>query len=139
MLFANKRVLITGGSRGIGKAIALKLGAAGAKIAIAAKTVEPHPRLEGTIHTAAAEIRNAGSPDVVPLQVDIRYEESIEAAIRATVERFGGIDILVNNASVISLEHCTNRSQALGPDARHQCARHFPGVAGLHTAFERGR
>ncbi|HOA36768.1 MAG TPA: NAD(P)-dependent oxidoreductase [Flavihumibacter sp.] len=108
MLFANKRVLITGGSRGIGKAIALKLGAAGAKIAIAAKTVEPHPRLEGTIHTAAAEIRNAGSPDVVPLQVDIRYEESIEAAIRATVERFGGIDILVNNASAISL---TNTAQ----------------------------
>ncbi len=103
MPFANKRVLITGGSRGIGKAIGLKLGAAGAKVAIAAKTVEPHPRLEGTIHSAAAEIRNAGAPETLPLQVDIRYEDSIEAVVRSVVEQFGGIDILINNASAISL------------------------------------
>lgn len=103
MSFANKRVFITGGSRGIGKAIALKLGALGAKIAIAAKTAEPHPKLEGTIYTAASEIRNAGAPDVLPLQVDIRHEDSIDSAVKAVVEQFGGIDILINNASAISL------------------------------------
>lgn len=94
--------LITGGSRGIGKAIALRLAQAGCNIAIAAKTAEPHPKLEGTIYTAAAEIERMGVK-VLPVQCDIRNEEQIEAAIQKTAETFGGIDILVNNASAISL------------------------------------
>lgn len=103
MQLANKNVLITGGSRGIGKAIALRLAAEGANIAIAAKTVEPHPKLEGTIFTAAEEIDKAGPGKVLPLQSDIRFEESIQQTVAATVEAFGGIDILINNASAISL------------------------------------
>lgn len=95
-------VFITGGSRGIGKAIALKLAREGANIAVAAKTVEPHPKLEGTIYTAANEIEALGVK-VLPLQVDIRHEEQIQAAVDETVRVFGGIDILVNNASAISL------------------------------------
>src|SRR6476661_6181694 len=101
MKFQNKTVLITGGSRGIGKAIALRLAKEGANIAIAAKTVEPHPKLEGTIFTAAEEIEKTGVK-VLPLQCDIRDEAQIEAAVNKTVETFGGIDILVNNASAIS-------------------------------------
>src|SRR6187549_2449088 len=100
MSLKNKTVLITGGSRGIGKAIALRLAQEGANIAIAAKTTEPHPRLEGTIFTAAEEIRKHGV-QVLPLQCDIRDEEQIEKAVRATVETFGGLDILINNASAI--------------------------------------
>ena len=103
MEFQNKNVLITGGSRGIGKAIALRLAAGGANIAVAAKTVEPHPKLDGTIYSAAEEIKKAGAGKVLPLQADIRYEESIQQAVDATVKEFGGIDILINNASAISL------------------------------------
>ena len=102
MSLQNKTVLITGGSRGIGKAIALRLAKEGANIAIAAKTTEPHPKLEGTIYTAAEEIEKLGVK-ALPLQCDIRYEDQIEAAVNKTVETFGGIDILVNNASAISL------------------------------------
>lgn len=97
-----KNVLITGGSRGIGKAIALRLAREGANIAIAAKTTEPHPKLEGTIHTAAAEIEALGVKSLA-LQCDIRFEDQIEAAVEKTVSAFGGIDILVNNASAINL------------------------------------
>jgi len=102
MSLKNKTVLITGGSRGIGKAIALRLAREGANLAIAAKTTEPHPKLEGTIFSAAAEIEALGVK-VLPIACDIRNEEQIDAAVRATVEAFGGIDILVNNASAISL------------------------------------
>jgi citronellol/citronellal dehydrogenase len=102
MTLQNKTVLITGGSRGIGKAIALRMAKEGANIAIAAKTAEPHPKLEGTIYTAAEEIEKLGGK-ALPLQCDIRSEEQIEAAINKTVETFGGIDMLVNNASAISL------------------------------------
>lgn len=102
MRLQNKTVLITGGSRGIGKAIALRLAQEGANIVIAAKTVDPHPKLEGTIYTAAQEIEALGVK-VLPLQVDIRYEDQIEQAVAKTVETFGGIDILVNNASAINL------------------------------------
>ncbi|HEY0067194.1 MAG TPA: NAD(P)-dependent oxidoreductase [Flavisolibacter sp.] len=97
-----KTALITGGSRGIGKAIALRLAKEGVNIAIAAKTTEPHPKLEGTIHTAAEEIRAAGA-EALALACDIRSEEQIQKAVDETVARFGGIDILINNASAISL------------------------------------
>lgn len=118
MPFKNKNVLITGGSRGIGKAIALKLAAAGANIAIAAKTTEPHPKLDGTIYTAAEEIKAAGAGIVLPLQADIRYEESIEEVVKATVAGLGGIDILINNASAISLTP-TEQTEAKRWDLMH--------------------
>ena len=101
--FENKTVLITGGSRGIGKAIALRLAREGANIAIAGKTAEPNPKLEGTIFTAAEEIAAAGTGKVLPIQGDVRFEDSIRQIVEATVATFGGIDILVNNASAINL------------------------------------
>ena len=97
-----RRLFITGGSRGIGLAIALRAAADGANLVIAAKTVEPNPKLPGTIHTAAQEIEAAGG-QCLPVQCDIRDEGQIAKAVAAAVERFGGIDILVNNASAISL------------------------------------
>jgi citronellol/citronellal dehydrogenase len=103
MIFKDKTVLITGGSRGIGKAIALKLASEGANIVIVGKTAEPNPKLEGTIHTAAQEIAAAGPGKVLPLQGDIRFEESIQHIVSTTIATFGGIDILVNNASAINL------------------------------------
>jgi citronellol/citronellal dehydrogenase len=102
MTFRNKNVLITGGSRGIGKAIALRLAREGANIAIAAKTVDPHPKLEGTIYSAAKEIEALGVR-ALPIQCDIRSEEQIEGAVQEMVTAWGGIDILVNNASAINL------------------------------------
>ncbi len=98
----SKTAFITGGSRGIGKAIALSLAKAGYNIVIAAKTAEAHPKLEGTIFTAAEEIEKFGVK-VLPLQVDIRSEENVVAAIEKTKNTFGHIDILVNNASAIDL------------------------------------
>jgi citronellol/citronellal dehydrogenase len=98
----NKTLFITGASRGIGKAIALRAAADGANVVIAAKTTEPHSKLPGTIHTAAEEIRAAGG-QALPLQVDIRDEAQIAAAVERAVAEFGGLDVLVNNASVISL------------------------------------
>lgn len=97
-----KTIFITGGSRGIGLAIALRAARDGANVAIAAKTAEPNPKLPGTIFTAAREIVQAGGK-ALPLQVDIRFEEQIRGAAARTAETFGGIDILVNNASAISL------------------------------------
>ena len=99
---AGKRIFITGGSRGIGLAIALKAARDGAHIAIAAKTTDPHPTLPGTIFSAAKEIEAAGGV-ALPIQCDIRDENQIEAAIAQTAEKFGGIDILINNASAINL------------------------------------
>lgn len=97
-----KTLFITGASRGIGKAIAVRAAADGANVAIAAKTKEPHPKLPGTIFTAAEEIEAAGGK-ALPLCVDIRHEDQVQKAVAETVEKFGGIDILVNNASAISL------------------------------------
>jgi citronellol/citronellal dehydrogenase len=97
-----RSVFITGASRGIGLAIALRAARDGAKVAIAAKTTEPHPKLPGTIFTAAAEIEAAGGR-ALPLPTDIRDEEQVARAVEQTVREFGGIDILVNNASAISL------------------------------------
>lgn len=97
-----KVLFITGGSRGIGLAVALRAARDGARIAIAAKTSEPHPKLHGTIHSAADEIRNAGG-EALPIQCDIRFQDQIDAAVAQTVDAFGGIDVCVNNASAISL------------------------------------
>jgi citronellol/citronellal dehydrogenase len=97
-----KTLFISGASRGIGLAIALRAARDGANVAIAAKTAEPHPKLEGTIHTAAAEIEKAGGR-ALPLLCDIRDETQVQAAVDRTVAEFGGIDVCVNNASAISL------------------------------------
>jgi citronellol/citronellal dehydrogenase len=97
-----KTLFITGASRGIGLAIALRAARDGANIAIAAKTAEPHPKLPGTIYTAAREIEEAGGR-ALPLVCDIRFEEQVLAAVQACAGKFGGIDICVNNASAISL------------------------------------
>ena len=97
-----KTVFISGGSRGIGLAIAKRAAADGANIVIAAKTSTPHAKLPGTIHTAAEEIGAAGG-QALAIQVDIRQEDQVEAAVKQAVERFGGIDILINNASAVNI------------------------------------
>ena len=102
MSLANKTLFITGASRGIGLAIALKAARDGANIAIAAKTETPHPKLEGTIYTAAEEIEKAGGK-ALPLVVDVRDEDSVKDAFAKTAAQFGGIDIVVNNASAIQM------------------------------------
>jgi citronellol/citronellal dehydrogenase len=104
MSLKGKTLFITGASRGIGLAIALKAARDGANIAIAAKTAEPHPKLEGTIFTAAKEIGEAGGK-ALPIACDIRFEDQVQAAVAETVAKFGGLDICVNNASAISLTH----------------------------------
>ena len=102
MSLAGKRIFITGGSRGIGLAIALRAAADGARIAIAAKTAEENPKLPGTIFSAAKEIEAAGGI-ALPIQCDIRDEAAIEAAVAKAATQFGGLDILINNASAINL------------------------------------
>jgi citronellol/citronellal dehydrogenase len=102
MSLVGKTLFVTGASRGIGLAIALRAARDGANIAVAAKTVTPDPRLPGTIFTAAEEIEKAGGK-ALPIPCDIRDEQSVEKAVADTVAKFGGIDILVNNASAISL------------------------------------
>ena len=99
---AGKKIFITGGSRGIGLEIAKSAAREGAMIAIAAKTVEANPKLPGTIFTAAKEIEEAGGV-ALPLQCDIRNEDEIASSLRKAADQFGGIDILVNNASAINL------------------------------------
>jgi len=102
MSLSGKTLFVTGASRGIGLAIALRAARDGGNVAIAAKTAEPHPKLPGTIYTAAEEIEAAGGK-ALPLIVDVREEASVLAAVEQTVQRFGGIDICVNNASAIQL------------------------------------
>ena len=102
MTLKNKTLLISGASRGIGKAIALRAAQDGANVAVVAKTVDPHPKLEGTIYTAVEEINHAGGQGLA-CPTDIRFEEQVEAAVEKTVSEFGGIDIVVNNASAIQL------------------------------------
>lgn len=102
MSFAGKTVLITGATRGIGKAIGLRLAREGAHIVVAAKSVEEHPKLGGTIFSAAAEMEAAGGK-ALAVACDIRFEEQIQHVVSKAVEHFGGIDILINNASAISL------------------------------------
>ena len=97
-----RTVFITGASRGIGAAIALRCARDGANVVITGKTTEPHPKLKGTIHSVAKEVEAAGGR-ALPLQMDVRDDATVEAAVAKTVETFGGIDVLVNNASAISL------------------------------------
>ena len=97
-----KTLFITGGSRGIGLAIALRAARDGANIVIAAKTSDPHPKLPGTVYTAAAEIEQEGGK-ALPIVCDIRFEDQVEAAVEQAAKRFGGVDICINNASAISL------------------------------------
>jgi citronellol/citronellal dehydrogenase len=113
-----KTLFITGASRGIGLAIALRAARDGANIAIAAKTSEPHPKLPGTIHSAAEAVEKAGGK-ALPLVCDIRDEAQINAAVKQTVEHFGGLDICVNNASAISLTG-TLATEAKRYDLMHQ-------------------
>ncbi|HWH40105.1 MAG TPA: SDR family NAD(P)-dependent oxidoreductase, partial [Usitatibacter sp.] len=103
---AGKTLFITGASRGIGREIALRAARDGANVAIAAKTSDPHPKLEGTIHSVAKEVEAAGGK-ALALQLDVRDEDAIAQAVAKTVETFGGLDILVNNASAISLTPTT--------------------------------
>jgi len=117
MSFKNRTVIISGASRGIGKAIALKLASEGANIVIAAKSVEENPKLEGTIFSAAKEIEAAGGK-ALPVQCDIRFEDQIKVVVEKTVETFGGIDILINNASAISLTS-TEKTEAKRFDLMH--------------------
>lgn len=107
MTFQNRTIFITGASRGIGEAIALKLAAAGANIVIAAKSTEEDPRLGGTIFSVAEAVEKAGGK-ALPVKVDIREEEQIQQAVQQAVEKFGGIDVVINNASAIQL---TNTEQ----------------------------
>jgi citronellol/citronellal dehydrogenase len=103
----DKVVFITGASRGIGREIALRCARDGAKVVIAAKTDKPHPSLEGTIHTVAKEVEDAGG-QALAIQLDVRDEAAVYAAVAKTVETFGGIDILVNNASAIFISSTLN-------------------------------
>jgi citronellol/citronellal dehydrogenase len=102
MTLSGKTLFITGASRGIGRAIALRAARDGANVAIAAKSAVPNPKLPGTIHSVAAEVEAAGGR-ALALQCDIREEDQVQAAVAATVDAFGGLDILVNNASAIWL------------------------------------
>jgi citronellol/citronellal dehydrogenase len=106
MTFKNRTLIMSGGSRGIGLEIAKRIAADGANIVICAKTAEPHPKLAGTIYTAAEEIEAAGG-QCLPVVCDIRDEDAVQSAVDAAVDRFGGLDILVNNASAISLTPTT--------------------------------
>ena len=117
MTFSGKTVFITGASRGIGKAIAIKLAAAGANISIAAKSVEENPKLGGTIYSVADEIKALGAK-AIATPCDIRHEEQIQQAIQNTIDAFGGIDIVINNASAISLT-TTEQTDAKRFDLMH--------------------
>ena len=107
MNLSNRVIFITGATRGIGLAIGKRAARDGAKIVVLGKTVEKHPRLEGTLSTAKAEIEAAGG-EALALRCDIRNEAEVKAAVEATIERFGGIDILVNNASAIQLSNTSS-------------------------------
>jgi len=117
MSFKNTTILVTGSSRGIGKAIALKLAKDGANIVVASKSVEENPKLGGTIFSAAKEIEEAGGK-ALPLQCDIRFEDQVKTLIDQSIENFGGIDILINNASAISLTS-TEQTEAKRFDLMH--------------------
>ncbi len=104
-----KTIVITGASRGIGRAMALRFARSGANIVVAAKTAQPHPKLKGTIYDAVKEIEKAGGQGI-PFQLDVRNSDQVEAMVQAAADRFGGIDVLINNAGAISLSGVENTS-----------------------------
>ena len=114
----NKTIFITGASRGIGREIALRFARDGANIVVTGKTADPHPKLKGTIFTTAKEVEGAGGR-ALPLQLDIRDENSVAVAVKESAERFGGIDVLVNNASAINISN-TLATPAKRYDLMHQ-------------------
>ena len=125
----NRTVVITGASRGIGRAIALRFARDGANIVIAAKSDRPHPKLGGSIHEVAEEVKSAGG-DSLAVKMDVRYEDQVATAVSAAVERFGGIDGWINNAGAISLTGVENTPvkrydlmQAVNSRAVFLCAR----------------
>jgi len=118
MPFTNRTILITGASRGIGKAMAIRLAKEGANIIIAAKSVDEDPRLGGTIYSAAAEVEAAGGK-ALAVQVDIRNEEQIQSMVQQAVDKFGGIDVVINNASAISLTPTEQRIQTFRFNAKY--------------------
>ena len=121
---AGRTLFITGASRGIGLAIALRAARDGANVAIAAKTAQPHPKLPGTIHTAAEAVEQAGGRGL-PLLVDVRDEGQVEAAVARTVERFGGIDACINNASAIHLAGTESIELKRSTSCRRACSSPF--------------
>jgi NAD(P)-dependent dehydrogenase (short-subunit alcohol dehydrogenase family) len=137
MLFTNKTVFVTGASRGIGKAIALRLAAEGANIIVVAKSVVENAKLGGTIFSAAKEIEDAGGK-ALAVPCDIRFEEQIKDAVDKAVNRFGGIDIVINNASAINLSP-TEQTEPKRFDLIHDINVRgtFFCNQGLHTAFEK--
>ena len=139
MSLSGKTIFISGASRGIGLAIALRAARDGANVALIAKTAEPHPKLEGTVYTAAEQIEAAGG-QALPIVGDIRDEQQVDDAVAQAVERFGGIDVCVNNASAINLARTeAARHEALRPDAGHQRARDVRGVSRACIPHLRGR
>src|SRR5262245_7087496 len=137
MSLKGKTLLITGASRGIGLAIARRAARDGANIAIAAKTEIPHPTLEGTIHSAAEAIEQAGG-QALPLVVDVRDEAAVKGAIAQTVTRFGSLDIVVNSERDFADPGRPDRYEALRSDASDQCARHLHGLQVCDRAFGEG-
>ena len=133
---AGRTLVISGGSRGIGLAIAVRAARDGANVALIAKTAEPHPKLAGTLYTAAEAIEAAGGK-ALPIVGDVRDEASVEGAVAQTVEKFGGIDIVVNNASAISLRPVQEthiKRFDVGDVERKSYGRHG---AGLQCALRR--
>src|ERR1041384_6761078 len=138
MSLQGKTLFITGASRGIGLAIALKATRDGANIAIAAKTDTPHPKLPGTIHSAASEIEAAGGK-ALPLVVDVRDEENVKTALDATAQKIGGIDIVDNNERAIQLTRVPHPDMTLCDVMREISARHLRGVQARDTAPPQSR
>lgn len=128
---AGRTLVVTGGSRGIGLAIAKRAAADGANIVIAAKTAAPHATLPGTIHTAAKECEEAGAPKALAIQCDIMDDAAIERMVAAAVGEFGGIDILINNASAIDNSGTLDTREKVPFDAPDQRARNLLDVQAL--------
>ena len=128
--FTDRTLVVSGGSRGIGLAIALGAAKLGANVVLLAKTAEPHPKLPGTVHTAVAEVEAAGGKGLAVVG-DVRKEEDVQRAVDAASNDFGGVDIVVNNASAISTEpHRGSVRQEVRPDDGHQRPRHVPAHQG---------